>query len=55
MTTPEEIRLNNLKVAIKVLEENQNATKSASIWQSYEEELIPLRKRLGELTHGKHE
>ena len=55
MNTPEEIRLNNLKVAIKVLEENQKATKSASIWQSYEEELEPLRKKLGELTHGKHE
>ena len=54
MTTPE-IRINNLKVAIKVLEENQKATKSASLWQSYEEELEPLRKKLGELTHGEHE
>tara|TARA_R100001463_G_scaffold63715_2_gene116780 strand:- start:763 stop:915 length:153 start_codon:yes stop_codon:yes gene_type:complete len=43
------IRINNLKVAIKVLEENQKATKSPSLWQSYEEELIPLRKKLGEL------
>ena len=41
--------LNNLKVAIKVLEENQKATKSPSLWQSYEDELILLRKRLGEL------
>jgi len=44
--TPE---INNLKVAIRLLEEKQKATKSPSIWQSYEEELIPLRKRLGEL------
>jgi len=43
------VRINNLKVAIKVLEENQKATKSPSLWQSYEEELIPLRKKLGEL------
>ena len=42
-------RLNNLKIAIKVLETNQKATKSPSLWQSYEEELIPLRKKLGEL------
>ncbi len=41
--------LNNLKVAIKVIEANQKATNSASLWQSYEEELISLRKRLGEL------
>jgi len=54
MTTPE-IRINNLKVAIRILEEHQQATKSASLWQSYEEELEPLRKKLGELTHGKHE
>ena len=43
------IQINNLKVAIKVLEENQKATKSPSLWQSYEEELIPLCKKLGEL------
>ena len=43
------LRINNLKVAIKVLEENQQATKSPSLWQSYEEELIELRKKLGEL------
>jgi len=41
--------LNNLKVAIKVIEANQKATNSASIWQSYEVELLSLRKRLGEL------
>ena len=44
--TPE---INNLKVAIRLLEEKQKATKSPSIWQSYEEELIPRRKKLGEL------
>lgn len=43
------IQINNVKVAIKVLETNQKATKSPSLWQSYEEELIPLRKKLGEL------
>lgn len=43
------IQINNVKVAIKVLEENQKATKSPSLWQSYEDELIPLRKKLGEL------
>ena len=41
--------MNNLKVAIRVLEQNQKTTNSASIWQSYEDELIPLRKKLGEL------
>ena len=41
--------VNNLKVAIRVLEQNQKATNSASIWQSYEDELVPLRKKLGEL------
>ena len=45
-------KLNNLKIAIKVLETNQKATKSASLWQSYEEELIPLRKRLEEMERG---
>ena len=45
-------RLNNLKIAIKVLETNQKATKSASVWQSYEDELILLRERLENLEHG---
>lgn len=45
-------RINNLKVAIKVLEENQQATKSASLWQSYEDELIPLRIKLEKLENG---
>jgi hypothetical protein len=45
-------RLNNLKIAIKVLETNQKATKSPSLWQSYEEELILLRERLEKIEHG---
>jgi hypothetical protein len=45
-------RLNNLKIAIKVLETNQKATKSASVWQSYEDELILLRERLEKIEHG---
>ena len=45
-------RLNNLKIAIKVLETNQKATKSPSLWQSYEEELILLRARLEKIEHG---
>ena len=44
--------VNNLKVAIRVLERNQKVTNSASIWQSYEEELILLRKRLEKMEHG---
>jgi hypothetical protein len=45
-------RLNNLKIAIKVLETNQKATKSTSLWQSYEDELILLRERLEKMEHG---
>ena len=45
-------RLNNLKIAIRVLERNQKATKSPSLWQSYEEELIPLRERVEKIEHG---
>ena len=44
-----QVELNNLKVAIRILEGHQKTTKSESVWQSYEDELIPLRKRLGEL------
>ena len=44
--------VNNLKVAIRVLEQNQKATNSASIWQSYEDELILLRERLEKMEHG---
>ena len=45
-------RLNNLKIAIKVLETNQKATKSPSLWKSYEDELILLRERLEKMEHG---
>ncbi len=45
-------KLNNLKIAIKVLETNQKATKSASLWQSYEDELTLLRERLEKMEHG---
>jgi hypothetical protein len=45
-------KLNNLKIAIRVLETNQKATKSPSLWQSYEEELILLRERLEKIEHG---
>ena len=44
-----EITVNNLKKAIQVLKEKQKATKSPSLWQSYEDEIIDLRKKLGEL------
>ena len=45
-------KLNNLKIAIRVLETNQKATKSPSLWQSYEEELILLRERVEKIEHG---
>ena len=45
-------RLNNLKIAIKVLETNQKATKSTTLWQSYEDELILLRERLEKMEYG---
>ena len=50
-----EIRINNAKIAIKLLLKQQKATRSPSLWQSYEDEIILLRKKLGELEHGKHE
>jgi|TARA_B100000497_G_C7595958_1_gene358277 hypothetical protein len=43
------VEINNLRIAINLIEEKQKATNSASLWQSYEEELIDLRKKLGEL------
>jgi len=43
------IKVNNLKKAIEVLEVKQKTTKSPSLWQSYEDEIIDLRKKLGEL------
>ena len=44
-----DLQINNLKKAIAAVERQQNSTRSPSIWQSYEEELIYLRKKLGEL------
>lgn len=42
-------KINNTKVAIRILEKHQETTHSPSLWQSYEEELTVLRKKLGEL------
>ena len=42
----------NLLIAIKAVEEQQNITRGPTCWHSYEEDLIELRKRLGELKHG---
>ena len=44
--------INNLKVAIKLLVKKQKVTNSASIWQSFEDELIDLREKLEKLEHG---
>ena len=43
---------NNLLIAIRAVEGQQQTVTNPSLWQSYEEELIDLRKRLGELKHG---
>ena len=45
-------QLNNLKIAISVLESNQLSTRSPSIWQSYEDELILIRMKLEKLENG---
>jgi len=42
----------NLLIAIKAVEGQQTKVKNPSLWQAYEEELIELRNRLGELKHG---
>ena len=39
-------KVNNLKIAIKVLEATQKVVNNPSLWQSYEEEIIKLRKEL---------
>ena len=49
--TKEEIRINNTKIALKLLLKQQKATRSPSLWQSYEDEIILLRKKLGELSN----
>ena len=43
---------NNLLIAIKSVEGQQAKVKNPSLWQAYEEEIIELRKKLGELKHG---
>ena len=43
---------NNLLIAIKAVEGQQATAKNPSLWQSYEVEIIELRKKLGELKHG---
>ena len=46
------IHQNNLLIAIKAVEGQQKTVTNPTLWQSYEKELIDLRKRLGELKHG---
>jgi len=43
---------NNLLKAIEAIESQQRVTRSPTCWQAYEEEIVELRKRLGELKHG---
>ena len=40
----------NLLKAIKAIESQQRITRGPTCWQAYEEEIIELRKRLGELS-----
>ena len=42
----------NLLIAIKAVEGQQASSRGPTCWQSYEEDLIELRKRLGEFRHG---
>ena len=44
--------IHNTRIAIKCLEANQKATKSSSVWQQLEDELIVLREKLENLEHG---
>jgi hypothetical protein len=44
--------LNNLLIAIKVVEAQQKISTSPSIWQSLEDELILLRERVEKLENG---
>lgn len=43
---------NNLRIAIKTALTAQKNAKGASVWQSYEDELILLRMELEKLEHG---
>lgn len=42
----------NLLIAITTVEAQQASSRGPTCWQSYEEDLVELRKRLGELKHG---
>ena len=44
-----QIRLNNAKVALKVVLGNQKATKSPSIWAQLEEEVLDLESRIKDI------
>ena len=46
---------NNLLIAIKAVERQQDITRGPTCWMAYEEELVELRKKLEELKHGTSE
>jgi hypothetical protein len=41
--------INNTQKAIECIEKNQKETQDPLLWQRYEDELIILRRKLGEL------
>jgi len=43
------IRLNNARVALKVVKERQKSTKSPSIWAQLEEEVLDLQSRIKDI------
>ena len=45
-------RIHNTRIAIKCIESTQRATRSGSVWQQLEDELIVLREKLEKLEHG---
>jgi|MEHZ01.5.fsa_nt_MEHZ011510234.1_6 hypothetical protein len=45
-------RIHNTRIAIKCIESTQRATRSGSVWQQLEDELIDLREKLEKLEHG---
>ena len=44
-----QVRLNNTKVALKVVLVNQKATKSPSVWAQLEEEVLDLQSRIKDI------
>ena len=44
-----QVRLNNAKVALKVVLVNQKATKSPSVWAQLEEEVLDLQSRIKDI------